>query len=438
MRKWVWHIGLAAVGAAGGFLAACTSDSGVGNTAGSSLETENSIAFTILSKDGSPAARTSVIVRPEDFLAGANARHLTEDKLVETDSAAGIYNAKTDDQGQLTLANLKSGRYVVEARGEMEKAFARIVVEDSVYDSLSMSLDETGSVKGQVLMPMGMKTATVGVRGLDYFVQTDSLGNFEFPSLPEGSFKAVGFVFSVNAYVDDNGSLDTYERFQTLGVASVEVESAEVVENVKIGSKPTKPVVKDTSAADTVDAYPHVILDDFENDIYGWYTSVSKFASVSLSAAEDRNGFVAHMECSRDSNYNVWTMIGHGFSDFKDLSQLDSVVLWARAASEDADSIWLSVSFDVLVDNKSADSTLGYESGKAWTHVPVTEEWSRIVVTPDDLIPADSNRIGGNIGWDAVKDHVNSFGIFGGRRGAGSFEVWIDDVEIYGVKDLFP
>jgi pyruvate-formate lyase-activating enzyme len=51
------------------------------------------------------------------------------------------------------------------------------------------------------------------------------------------------------------------------------------------------------------------------------------------------------------------------------------------------------------------------------------------------LIKADSTRNGGNIGWDKVKDHVTKLNIFGGGVG-GPVEIWVDDITIYGVKDV--
>lgn len=59
--------------------------------------------------------------------------------------------------------------------------------------------------------------------------------------------------------------------------------------------------------------------------------------------------------------------------------------------------------------------------------------WTRYVVTPEDV--ADTVRIGGNIGWEKVKDHVTNLNIFGGGVG-GPFEIWVDDITIYGVKDV--
>ncbi len=434
MKQWVWYLGLATAVLSLGGLAACSEPGGESNQlGGSSFETENSVAVLVQFADGTPAARASLLVRPEGFLAGASSSHaMDKDSVTLADSTSGIFNLTADEQGQLDLKKIKSGRYVIEARGENQKAFAHITVRDSVSDSLSMSLSETGSLKGQVLLPSGAKSATVGVRGLDYVVRTDSLGNFEFPSLPEGSVDAVGFVLTTYVVVNEDGKLSAFDSFQALGSAEVEVESADATTDVTIG---TRPVERDPVPEDTVETYPYVLLDDFETNTYAWYTSVSRYASVKLTtddAGAGREGSAAHMECARDSAYNVWTMMGRGFIDFKDFSAMDSVVLWARGGSKSGDSVWISVSFDVLVD-----STSEYESGKSWTHVGISEDWSRIVITPDMLVPVDSNNTGGNIGWDAVKDHVNSFGIFGGRKGAGEFEIWIDDVEIFGVKDLF-
>lgn len=471
MKKWVWHIGLAAVSAFSALFSACseTAGDGPGQTAGSSFETENSVAMVIQLTDGSgPVARTKVMVRPEDFLAGASSRVVGQDQVVESDSAAGIFNEVTDDSGRLVLPKMKSGDYVVEARGSSMKAFARVSVDEGVCDTLSMAMSEAGSMKGQVILPPGVASVAVGIRGLDYVVQTDSLGNFEFPSLPEGSFNAVGFVYSTYSYTNENGVPSTYDSFQAFGVAPVTVESQKVKENVVIGSRLPSPVeidtvakdtvpgdsiagdtaivdtaVVDTALEDSVEAYPYVLLDDFGNGTFAWYTSASRHASAKLKATlipGKQIDYAARLECSKDSVYYEWTMMGQRFADYVDFSGLDSVVLWARGEFIETDSMWISVSFDV-----QADSASGYENGKAWAHVGLvdaegvpTEDWMRIVVTPEDLVPADSTKNGGNIGWDKVKDHVNSFGIFAGGKGVGAYAIWVDDIEIYGVKGLMP
>ena len=65
MIKRAWTYGLAT-------LALCYVACDSGRTAGSSMETENSIALQVQLADGTPAARMDVIVRPDSYLSGAS------------------------------------------------------------------------------------------------------------------------------------------------------------------------------------------------------------------------------------------------------------------------------------------------------------------------------------------------------------------------------
>ena len=438
MKKWVWHIGLAAIG---GIIAACTSSDDV---AGSSFETENSVAVTVRHKDGSPAARTKVLVRPSDFLAGANNLPLDNEyanagsPVVKTDSAAGILNLETNEQGRLDLRKLKPGSYAIEARQDSGKAVTFIDVTDSTVDSVALNMTSAGAISGQVFLPENVSSVTVGIKGLDYFVETDDAGNFKFTSIPEGAFSVVGFVFRTYKTLDLNGKPSTYSHYQAVGSSRAKVESRQTVENLVIGQEPPAP---DTVAKDT-NIYPVVAFEDFEDSAcaYNWYTNVSKYASAKLGIEEDlldRGGSVAHFEYSNDSNYN-WVLMGRSLHGPKDLSSLDSVVFWARAGLGDSTQ-WISLSFDVQMDSveleKYKEEGLDYENGKAWVHMSLDTTWQRFVVTPGDLLETDSLKNGGNIGWDAVKDHVTNLNFFGGGVG-NSFEMWIDDIVIYGVKEL--
>jgi len=147
-----------------------------------------------------------------------------------------------------------------------------------------------------------------------------------------------------------------------------------------------------------------------------------------------RKGMVAHFVYTNDSNAN-WALMGHDLNGMKDLSELDSVVFWARAGYGDSTQ-WISLSFDVLLDSAALDST-GLENGKAWVHISLDTAWQRIVVTPKDLLEPDEHNIGGNIGWDEVKEHVTNLNFFGGGVTEGEpYELWLDDITIYGVKGL--
>ena len=446
MKKWVWHIGLVAVGA---LIAACTS--GETNGAGTSLETENSIAVALaVQQDGGlPAARTKVFVRPSDFLAGANSLALSKSKeykdeespVVESDSAAGVLNVETDDQGRLNLPRLKAGSYTIEARQGDAKALVRVVVTDSSLDSVSMKMEAAGSIKGQVYLPEDVSSVTVGIKGLDYFVETDSLGNFEFPSVPEGMLSVVGFVYRTYQTLDMEGNTSEISNFLSVGTRNTKVESEKTSNNVTIGQKPIV-IVNDTTSEDTAsneDVYPVIKFEDFEDSVRGWYTSVSKYADAELDGVRNvngRKGMVAHFVYSNDSNAN-WALMGRELRGVRDLTDLDSIVFWARCANAIEDSVqWISVSFDVLMDSVDLER-LGYINGKSWVHLTLDTAWTRYVVTPDDLIEPDEHNIGGNIGWDAVKDHVTNLNFFGGGVTEGEpYEMWLDDITIYGVKEL--
>ena len=105
------------------------------------------------------------------------------------------------------------------------------------------------------------------------------------------------------------------------------------------------------------------------------------------------------------------------------MSGLDSIVFWAKGTIKN----YVSFSFDII----DSDTTADIQSGKAWMHIPLTEEWARYTVTPDQLEDKE-NDSGGNIGWDAVKEKVTNISIFGGKGG----EFWIDDIEFFGFEEF--
>ena len=141
MIKRAWTYGLAT-------LAFCyvACDSGR-STAGSSLETENSIAVLVQLADGTPAARMKVVVRPESYLSGAS--ELGSDSLYQL-------NFETDDQGRVVLSDVPSGSYVIEARNDSLnlKGFEKIAyVEADSATPLTVEVSEPTKVSGRVGLP---------------------------------------------------------------------------------------------------------------------------------------------------------------------------------------------------------------------------------------------------------------------------------------------
>ena len=386
MSKWAWTYGLAT-------LAFCCVACDSGRTAGSSMETENSIAVLTQLADGTPAARMDVIVRPESYLPGAD--ELGSDSLYQL-------HFETDEKGRVVLSDVPSGNYVIEARNDSLnlKGFAKIkYVEADSTTPLTVEVSEPTKVSGHVGLPqMVRRSATVSVQGLDYQVSMDSTGYFEFESLPSGDVEIVAFV---NDAAED--SVTEYGRIaMNVGGQSGEGE-------LYLG--------------DSAYVKKYFVFDDFENGAGDWMPSASKNAEVKLnitSAGRDRKGKVAHFVCERDSAAEWdWALIGRELGGFVDMSELDSIRFWARGSVKSR----ISFAFDVLVNN---DSVTSADNIKSWRHFEVDTAWTRYTVIPSQLDTADSN--GGNVGWDAVKKHVTKISIFG----AMGTEVWVDDIEVYG------
>lgn len=390
MRKRVWYKGVTAWCGAMLCLVGCGSSDN--EVAGSSMETENSIALSVQMPNGKPAARMNVVVRPEAFLAGAH----------NVDSSEFV-NAVTDEDGSLSVKTMGIGRYIIEARDDSLKGFTKIEITkaDTGLIELPIKVKTPGTLKGQVLMPEGTGPVTVSVRGMDYSVKTDSAGSFSFESLPEGEFDVVAFIYTDSTYKDENGWESRVKDMKTIGIRSAEVTANKSVK-VEVGEPETT----------------YTMFENFEDGTVGWYAFASSDATSKLDAVKDRDGTVAHLVTMNDSAYN-WALMGYAFEKETDFSDLDSLVFWARGNNR------ISVSFDVNVD-----STSEYESGKSWVHLDMSDEWTRYCITPDDMLDSTDTN-GGNLGWNAVKSHVTNLSFFGG---AGDGELWIDDIEIFGIK----
>lgn len=385
MIKRAWTYGLATLAL---FNVACDS----GRTAGSSMETENSIAVLVQLADGTPAARMDVIVRPESYLSGAS--ELGSDSLYQL-------HFETDELGRVVLSSVPSGSYVIEARSDSLnlKGFEKIAyVEADTTTPLTVEVSEPTKVSGRVGLPQLVRSsATVSVQGLDYQVPMDSTGYFEFESLPNGNVEIVAFVNEAGA-----DSVTEYGRIEA------DVGSKSGDDGLYLG--------------DSAYVKTYFVFDDFENGKGDWKPSASYNASVDfdiVSADRDREGYAAHFICVRDSAADWdWALIGRDLGGYVDMSNLDSITFWARASAKSQ----ISFAFDVFVNSDSVTSS---DNKKAWTHYEVDTTWTRFVVIPAEL---DTSNNGGNVGWDSIKDSVTKISVFG-QMGT---EIWVDDIEVFG------
>ena len=383
MIKRAWTYGLAT-------LALCNVACDSGRTAGSSMETENSIAVLVQLADGTPAARMDVIVRPESYLPGAS--ELGSDSLYQL-------HFTTDEQGRVILSDVPLGSYVVEARNDSLKGFAKISYASEEQDSLTVDVSKPSKVSGRVGLPqLVRRSATVSVQGLDYQVPMDSTGYFEFESLPNGNVEIVAFVNESGA-----DSVTEYGRIE----ADVGAQSDA---GLYLG--------------DSAYVKKYFVFDDFENGAGAWEASASPNAGVTFnieSAGLGRDGKAAHFICKRDSAAQWdWALIGRELGGYVNMSNLDSIRFWVRVSAPSR----VSFSFDRFVNDDSVTSS---DNIKSWRHFDADTVWTQFTVIPAELDTADSN--GGNYGWEAVKDSVTKIGIFGDIMDT---EVWVDDIEVFG------
>lgn len=385
MNKWVWYVAILS----SMLYVACSFGDDV---SGSSMETENSIAFEVLLANGRPAARTDVVIRPSDFLAKSTV-------TAQTNLKQGIWNGKTNEDGSIIIKNLPDGKYVIETKNDSLKGVLNFDLGSSAQeDTLSIQMEEPGTIMGSVVLPSQYSYARVSVVGLDYFVLTDSLGAFVLESLPSGTFSIVAIMES------DTGSITPFTSAQ---VSVVSGDSMNI--NLGINGKMDSVTVIDT-----------LFLESFEDSTHGWYTSVALYATATLntqSDVEDREGLVSYFSYTNDST-NGWALMGHAFDSVNDFSNLDSVSFYARGDGR------VSLAFDHWDDE---DSTF---TDKAWVHMEITSTWTRYVVKPSDFLEADS--IGGNTGWDAVKNQVTNITFFGNL----GTNFWLDDVVLYSTKQV--
>ena len=374
MIKRAWTYGLAT-------LALCYVACDSGRTAGSSMETENSIALQVQLADGTPAARMDVIVRPDSYLSGAS--ELGSDSIYQL-------HFETDKYGRVVLRDVPSGSYVIEARSDSLnlKGFEKIAyVESDSTTPLTVEVSEPTKVSGRVGLPqLVRRSATVSVQGLDYQVPMDSTGYFEFESLPNGNVEIVAFVNE--AGVD---SVTEYGRIE----ADVGAQSGESA--LYLG--------------DSAYVKKYFVFEDFENGPGVWDAAASLNAEVSFdidSAGFGREGKAAHFICKRDSAAQWdWALIGRELGGYVNLSDLDSIRFWVRVSTPSR----ISFSFDRFVNDDSVTSS---DNIKSWRHFEADTVWTQFTVIPAELDTADSN--GGNVGWEAVKDSITKIGIFFVRK----------------------
>lgn len=178
-----------------------------------------------------------------------------------------------------------------------------------------------------------------------------------------------------------------------------------------------------------------VLLADFENassqnallspaTSYHWYSATGdsnatispakneQFSNALTPAGNGRTGTAAAISYTATSpNY---AMIGTRLAaDPRSFAHLDSLELWVRGDGN----------YTVILENLDVEDNM-----KVIYKGINQKDWTRIAIRPQDFSPSDS--IGGNYGWEAVKDYITTFTVF--MNDGTTF--WVDDIRFYGVN----
>lgn len=165
------------------------------------------------------------------------------------------------------------------------------------------------------------------------------------------------------------------------------------------------------------------LVDNFEDgdlrsllpDSSAWVTYVYDSMAVrsTLFPREAaRNGRVLHMTCTTLVANKGYMLFQASLGGPHNLRSMDSIVFWAKGPGK----IALALSKNI--------PTVGI---KAWKHVVVDTTWTRIAVSPTTFDAVDS--IGGNFGWNAVRDSITHLGFFL----SNGHHMWLDDIRVHGV-----
>lgn len=136
---------------------------------GPGSETTNGFAYV----GGHAAAFASVAIRSADYVSTSET---PENVLVNADVHA-------DSQGRFTLPLPKKGNYRLTVVHD-GAAYSEVYSKDELKNLDSIKLEPMALLGGKTFIPETCDYVWVGVRGMDVLVRSDSLGNFQLPSLP--------------------------------------------------------------------------------------------------------------------------------------------------------------------------------------------------------------------------------------------------------------
>ncbi len=351
----------------------------------STVETDNACIVQIVNDDLTPAANVSARVRSASYLFSSES---------ENDGILAEY--LTDTAGYFAIDRLLPDSETVEVVSGNRGVFATISAKNfQNKDSLRFVMCRLGTLKGKVELSDGESFATVKIYGTGKSVKTDSDGNYEIDSLPPATYRI--HVVTSNFEMDDTVAVKEGPKMVSL----IDFESGTFRDNLKAPALEGTGYLAVTDTSVKTTPSPDSALAGIEN------------------AGAGREGLAFHWTSS-SAKSGLWSFFGmwicHEDSPC-DFSALDSIVYYIRGTGS------YSFAMESMGDSNYRGKALFHDS------LDVAEKWIRKTVKPSDF--ADGDSLWGNLGWETIRDKITNIAI----SAYGESEIWLDDIEFYGVDE---
>lgn len=156
----------------------CTKDRNAGN----SIETENTVSFSVLDQNNRPLKMARISILPLWYVADTSSQ--TNDSVPEIILTC-------DKNGRAEWDNYTFGKFIAIAGNDSIASYAEIKISETLLNENlhTLKLTPTGSISGKVDLPTGTPHAWVQIYGMNRCVKTDSLGLYSVSHLPAGEFR---------------------------------------------------------------------------------------------------------------------------------------------------------------------------------------------------------------------------------------------------------
>ncbi len=427
----------AAVGLSAGLIA-CSSDDKVAGV--STVETENAYVIKVVDEGGAPVAGAVARLRPADYLPELNSALAKETVYYDpADTMPSPYSSplaacypdqkvcvyKSDSLGFISLDRVIADSMTLEILDGQRGSFTTLAANEiQEGDSAEITVNPYGIMDGKVDLPEGEKFAWVQIYGTDRKMKTDSLGNFGFGELAPGDYRIRIVV----------GEIVTEESKNVVPYVRPAVSSSSSIPESSAAESSSSEEVQESSSSEVL-GYLDVV--DFENGlksniVFGGdsselYLKPTDTTSVVMSPGEyeaelsiveagaGREGHAMHWTTSAKTGQ--WSFMGLWMCSSTnpcDFSVVDSIVYYVRGTGS------YSFNLETIIDGATGKAVF-------LDTLQGADEWERVVVKPSDFMEGDSTY--GNMGWDFVSKQVTNIAV----PAYFDTEIWIDDIEFYGV-----